>query len=169
VTRHQVRVRVNGSTREAWVESRRTLADLLRDDLALTGTHVGCEHGVCGACTVLVNGLAVRSCLMLAVQAHESEILTIEGLADGSVLHPVQQAFFDSHSFQCGFCTPGFVMSTVALLASGRPRSDSDIREALSGNICRCTGYQTIVDGVRLAAARLQAQPMETSATDQST
>jgi carbon-monoxide dehydrogenase small subunit len=157
MTRHQVQVRVNGSKREAWVEPRRTLADLLRDDLALTGTHVGCEHGVCGACTVLVNGLAVRSCLMLAVQAHGSEVLTIEGLADGPVLHPVQQAFYDSHSFQCGFCTPGFVMTTVALLADGGQLTDSDIREALAGNICRCTGYQTIVDGVRLAAARWRA------------
>ena len=169
MTRHPIEVRVNGSTREAWVEARRTLADLLRDDLALTGTHVGCEHGVCGACTVLVNGLAVRSCLMLAVQAHGSEVVTIEGLADGSVLHPVQQAFFDSHSFQCGFCTPGFVISTVALLASGRLLTDSDIREALSGNICRCTGYQTIVDGVRLAAERLHGQPMGSSAADQLT
>ncbi len=158
MTRHQVQVRVNGSAREAWVEPRRTLADLLRDDLALTGTHVGCEHGVCGACTVLVNGLAVRSCLMLAVQAQGSEVLTIEGLADGQALHPVQQAFFDSHSFQCGFCTPGFVMSTVALLADGRQLTDSDIREALSGNICRCTGYQTIVAGVRLAAERMSGQ-----------
>ncbi len=164
MTRHQVRVRVNGSTREASVEPRRTLADLLRDDLALTGTHVGCEHGVCGACTVLVNGLAIRSCLMLAVQAHGSEILTIEGLADGQELHPVQQAFFDSHSFQCGFCTPGFVMSTVALLGDGRPLSDHDIREALSGNICRCTGYQTIVAGVRLAAERLRGPSPETGA-----
>jgi carbon-monoxide dehydrogenase small subunit len=164
--RHQVQARVNDTTRQAWVEPRRTLADMLRDDLALTGTHVGCEHGVCGACTVLVNGLAVRSCLMLAVQAHGSEILTIEGLADGSALHPVQQAFFDSHSFQCGFCTPGFVMSTVALLAGGRQLTDSDIREALSGNICRCTGYQTIVDGVRLAAERLREQTVETSAVD---
>ena len=166
MTRHQVQVRVNGSAREAWVEARRTLADLLRDDLALTGTHVGCEHGVCGACTVLVNGLAVRSCLMLAVQAQGSEILTIEGLADGAVLHPVQQAFFDSHSFQCGFCTPGFVMSTVALLADDRHLTDSDIREALSGNICRCTGYQTIVDGVRLAAERLRGEPLESSPPD---
>jgi carbon-monoxide dehydrogenase small subunit len=166
MTRHQVQVRVNGSTREAWVEPRRTLADLLRDDLALTGTHVGCEHGVCGACTVLVNGLAVRSCLMLVVQAHGSEILTVEGLADGPVLHPVQQAFFDSHSFQCGFCTPGFVMSTVALLAGGPHLTDSDIREALSGNICRCTGYQTIVDGVRLAAERLRGAPVESAPGD---
>jgi carbon-monoxide dehydrogenase small subunit len=167
MTRHQVRVLVNGGTREGWVEGRRTLADFLRDDLALTGTHVGCEHGVCGACTVLVDGLAVRSCLMLAVQAQGSEVLTVEGLADGPVLHPVQQAFFDSHSFQCGFCTPGFVMSTVALLADGRPLTDHDIRDALAGNICRCTGYQTIVDGVRLAAERMSGQSTGTSAPDQ--
>ncbi len=151
MTRHQVRVRVNGSTREASVEPRRTLADLLRDDLALTGTHVGCEHGVCGACTVRVNGPAVRSCLMLAVQATGPRS-DHRGSGRRAGFHPVQQAFRENHGFQCGFCTPGFVMSTVALLGDGRPLSDHDIREALSGNICRCTGYQTIVAGVRLAA-----------------
>src|SRR5580658_8150429 len=119
------------------VEARRTLADALREDLSLTGTHLGCEHGVCGACTVLVDGQAVRSCLMLAVQAAGSEVVTVEGLAKDGELHPVQQAFWDSHAFQCGFCTPGFVMTTVALLEEGRELSDHEIRVELSGNICR--------------------------------
>jgi carbon-monoxide dehydrogenase small subunit len=146
---------VNDSRRELSVEARKTLADALREDLGLTGTHLGCEHGVCGACTVLVNGEAVRSCLMLAVQARNATITTIEGLELDGVLHPVQQAFKESHSFQCGFCTPGFVMSTVAFLQESSSPSEDEIREALSGNICRCTGYQSIVDGVKLAAQRV--------------
>jgi carbon-monoxide dehydrogenase small subunit len=137
------------------VEPRKTLADALREELGLTGTHLGCEHGVCGACTVLVNGEAIRSCLMLAVQVRGAEILTIEGLEQDGQLHPVQQAFRDSHAFQCGFCTPGFVMSTVALLQETSAPSEAEIREALSGNICRCTGYQSIISGVQLAAERL--------------
>jgi aerobic carbon-monoxide dehydrogenase small subunit len=151
-----VQLNVNGQPREMRVEARKTLADALREDLALTGTHLGCEHGVCGACTVLVNGAAIRSCLMLAVQARGAEVLTIEGLElpDGQ-LHPLQQAFRESHSFQCGFCTPGFVMSALAFLEEQPSPSEADIREALSGNICRCTGYQSIVSGVQLAAERL--------------
>ena len=157
MTRVHVELTVNRKAREFEVEARKTLADALREDLGLTGTHLGCEHGVCGACTVLFNGQAVRSCLMLAVQARNAEILTVEGLERDGELHPVQQAFRESHSFQCGFCTPGFVISTVAFLAENASPSEQEIREALSGNICRCTGYQSIVEGVRLAAEKLAA------------
>jgi len=155
MTRQALQMTVNGRAREVLVEPRRTLADVLREDLELTGTHVGCEHGVCGACTVLVDGLAVRSCLMLGVQAGGRDVRTIEGLEHDGELHPLQEAFRDSHSFQCGFCTPGFVMTAFALLEEGRQLSDEDLREELSGNICRCTGYQSIVEGVQLAAERL--------------
>jgi carbon-monoxide dehydrogenase small subunit len=152
----ELNVTVNGVARRTTVDARLTLADFLREDLGLTGTHLGCEHGVCGACTVLLDGDAVRSCLMLAVQARGHEVTTVEGLSgEGDELHPVQQAFYDSHSFQCGFCTPGFVMTTVALLADDPTPDPNEIREALSGNICRCTGYQSIVQGVSLAADRL--------------
>ncbi|MBV9324413.1 MAG: (2Fe-2S)-binding protein [Chloroflexi bacterium] len=150
---------VNGDKRSAEVEVRKTLADFLRDDLGLTGTHLGCEHGVCGSCTVLVDGDAVRSCLMLAVQADGAEVLTIEGLAaaDGS-MHPIQEAFMESHAFQCGFCTPGFVMSVYELLTSAPGGlAPEEIRPALSGNLCRCTGYQSIVAGVQLAQQKLAA------------
>ena len=151
---------VNGATRTGSPEARKTLADFLRDDLNLTGTHLGCEHGVCGACTVIVDGRAVRSCLMLAVQAAGSEVTTIEGLAmkgegeAGGGLGTLQQAMWDSHSFQCGFCTPGMVMQATAFLSDHPDAGEQQIREALSGNICRCTGYQSIVDGVLLAAQR---------------
>jgi carbon-monoxide dehydrogenase small subunit len=146
---------VNGSTCTGSPEARKTLADFLRDDLNLTGTHIGCEHGVCGACTVIVDGRPVRSCLMLAVQAAGTEVTTIEGLAapDGE-LGPLQQAMRDSHSFQCGFCTPGFVIQATALLRAHPDADEQQIREALSGSICRCTGYQSIIDGVLLAAER---------------
>jgi aerobic-type carbon monoxide dehydrogenase small subunit (CoxS/CutS family) len=149
-----ITVRVNGAARTGSVEARRTLADFLRDDLDLTGTHVGCEHGVCGACTVIMDGRAVRSCLVLAVQAAGSEVTTVEGLAPDGVLGPLQQAMQDSHSFQCGFCTPGFVVQATALLTARPDAGEREIREALSGNICRCTGYQSIIDGVLLAARR---------------
>ena len=149
------RLTVNGAPVEAAIEARLTLADLLRDELGLTGTHLACEHGVCGACTVLLDGDAVRSCLVLAVQAEGREVRTVEGLADGDQLGPVQQAFWEAHGFQCGFCTPGFVMTTVALLEENPTADEAEIREALSGNICRCTGYQSIVDGVLLAVRRL--------------
>ena len=145
---------VNGTTRAGSAEARRTLADFLRDDLDLTGTHIGCEHGVCGACTVIVDGRAVRSCLMLAVQASGSEVTTVEGLATDGGLDTLQQAMWDSHSFQCGFCTPGFVMQATAFLRARPDADEQQIREALSGNICRCTGYQSIVDGVLLAVER---------------
>jgi carbon-monoxide dehydrogenase small subunit len=158
--RLRVEVQVNGQQRGAEVDVRKTLADFLRDDLGLTGTHLGCEHGVCGSCTVLVNGASVRSCLMLAVQADGAEILTIEGLAgpDGA-LHPIQQAFMESHSFQCGFCTPGFVMTAYELLTTTPDLRAEEIRPALSGNLCRCTGYQSIVAGVELARQKLAAAP----------
>jgi aerobic carbon-monoxide dehydrogenase small subunit len=149
-----ITVRVNGVTHTDDVEARKTLADFLRDDLDLTGTHIGCEHGVCGACTVIVDGRPVRSCLMLAVQAHGREVTTIEGLALDGGLGTLQQAMWDSHSFQCGFCTPGFVMSATAYLGAHPDAGEQEIREALSGNICRCTGYQSIIDGVLLAAQR---------------
>jgi carbon-monoxide dehydrogenase small subunit len=147
-----VQLTVNGASRQARVEPRKTLADFLREDLGLTGTHLGCEHGVCGACTVVLDGEAVRSCLMLAVQAKGAEVRTIEGLATNGVMNPLQEALWDSHSFQCGFCTPGFVMQVTALLAENPTPSEEELREALSGNICRCTGYESIVNGVLLAA-----------------
>lgn len=149
-----LRLTVNGAPVEAAIEARLTLADLLREELGLTGTHLGCEHGVCGACTVLLDGDAVRSCLVLAVQAEGGEVRTVEGLADGDQLGLVQQAFWEAHGFQCGFCTPGFVMTTVALLEENPTADEAEIREALSGNICRCTGYESIVDGVLLAVRR---------------
>jgi aerobic carbon-monoxide dehydrogenase small subunit len=150
-----ITLRVNGAACAGSPEARKTLADFLRDDLGLTGTHLGCEHGACGACTVIVDGRAVRSCLMLAVQAAGSEVTTVEGLAspDGE-LGTLQQAMWDSHSFQCGFCTPGFVMQATAFLRGHPGADEQQIREALSGNICRCTGYQSIIDGVLLAAER---------------
>jgi carbon-monoxide dehydrogenase small subunit len=153
----EISLRVNGVERTGSVEPRRTLADFIREDLALTGTHVGCEHGVCGACTVLLDGEPVRACLMLAVQSAGRSIQTIEGLAapDGG-LHPVQEAFRDAHGFQCGFCTPGFMMTAVAFLEETPDPTEHEIREALSGNICRCTGYGSIVAGVTLAAQRLK-------------
>jgi carbon-monoxide dehydrogenase small subunit len=152
-----ITMQVNGVTRTGSAEARKTLADFLRDDLELTGTHVGCEHGVCGACTVMVDGRTVRSCLMLAVQAAGRDVATIEGLASDGGLDPLQQALWDSHSFQCGFCTPGFVMQATALLRAHPDADEQQVREALSGNICRCTGYQSIIEGVLLAAERLRA------------
>jgi carbon-monoxide dehydrogenase small subunit len=151
-----ITLNVNGATCTGSPEARQTLADFLRDDLDLTGTHVGCEQGVCGACTVIVDGRVVRSCLMLAVQAAGREVRTIEGLATDGGLDTLQQALWDSHSFQCGFCTPGFVMQATALLDAHPDADERQIREALSGNICRCTGYQSIIDGVLLAAERLR-------------
>jgi aerobic-type carbon monoxide dehydrogenase small subunit (CoxS/CutS family) len=149
-----VSVTVNGKSYTTTTATRSTLADFLRVELNLTGTHVGCEHGVCGACTVLVDGASARSCLMLAVQADGAEVTTIEGLAKGNELHRLQEAFRDAHSFQCGFCTPGFVMAAVELLEENSSPTETEVREALSGNICRCTGYQSIVAGVMLAAER---------------
>jgi aerobic carbon-monoxide dehydrogenase small subunit len=147
---------INGGRVEFRVEPRRTLADAIRDDLGLTGTHLGCEHGVCGACTILLDGQPARSCLMLAVQADGAEVTTIEGLAQGGQPHPIQQAMREAHGFQCGFCTPGFLMSAVALLAENPAPTRDQIRAELSGNLCRCTGYQSIIDGVEIAV-RLRA------------
>jgi carbon-monoxide dehydrogenase small subunit len=148
-----VSMTVNGEHRRGVVEPRRTLADFLRENCGLTGTHLGCEHGVCGACTVMVEGAAVRSCLMFAVQADGLELTTVEGLGspDGG-LNPVQAAFREAHGLQCGFCTPGFVVSVTAYLRDHPNPTDQEIREALSGNLCRCTGYQGILKAVRMAA-----------------
>jgi aerobic carbon-monoxide dehydrogenase small subunit len=155
---------VNGSARSAVVESRTTLADFLRGELGLTGTHLGCEHGVCGACTVLLAGKPIRSCLLLAVQAEGASITTVEGVSNGSDLHPLQEAFLERASFQCGFCTPGFVMSGVAFLA-GNPRpSRAEIRAAVSSNLCRCTGYASIIDAVEVAAERLAGEGTDSDA-----
>ncbi|HEY5272872.1 MAG TPA: (2Fe-2S)-binding protein [Acidimicrobiales bacterium] len=152
-----VSIEVNGSITRAFIEARVTLADFLRERCSLTGTHLACEHGVCGACTVLVDGNAVRSCLMFAVQAVGSSVTTIEGLTpdDGS-LSPVQQAFWANHGLQCGFCTPGFVVSVTAFLRDNPAPDDDQIREALSGNLCRCTGYQGILKAVHAAAELTQ-------------
>jgi aerobic carbon-monoxide dehydrogenase small subunit len=148
----EVAVTVNGQPRSAGVDPRRTLADFLRHDLGLTGTHLGCEHGVCGSCTVLVDGASARSCLMLAVQATGTQITTIEGLAVDGELNHLQQAMRDSHGFQCGFCTPGFMMTATELLRENPRPSEAQVREAISGNVCRCTGYQSIVAGIMRAA-----------------
>jgi aerobic carbon-monoxide dehydrogenase small subunit len=149
---HLVAIRVNGERHEVAVEARRTLADVLRHDLGYTGTHLGCEHGICGACTVLVDGESVKSCTMLAAQADGSEVTTIEGLAQGEELHPVQAAFHDQHALQCGFCTAGMVMATVSLLDEIPRPTERDVRLGLEGNLCRCTGYHNIVQAVLAAA-----------------
>lgn len=150
-------VSVNGTSHECRVEPRLLLSDFLRHDLGLTGTHVGCEHGVCGACTVLLDGQAVRSCLVFAIQADGHEIQTVEGLASNGTLHPIQQAFHEAHGLQCGFCTPGILMTLVPFLEQHRSPDETAIREAISGNLCRCTGYANIVKAVQLAAERLGA------------
>ena len=153
----EVWIDVNGARRAATVEARKTLADFLREDCGLTGTHLACEHGACGACTVLVDGQAVRSCLLFAVQCEGREVVTVEGLAAApEALTPVQQAFQDCHGLQCGFCTPGFVVSVTAFLTENPDPSDEEIRVGLSGNLCRCTGYQGIYAAVRQAAAELR-------------
>jgi len=151
----RVRVTVNGVPHEAEVDVRTTLVDFLRGALGLTGTHVGCEHGVCGACTVLWNGRAVRSCIMLAVQADGSELTTVEGLSTDGTLHPVQQAFLEARGLQCGFCTPGFLLSVCELLERSPDPSEEEIKDTLGGHICRCTGYQSIVEAVHLAAKKV--------------
>lgn len=152
---HAVTVTVNGEPHRREVEPRTLLSDFLRHDLSLTGTHVGCEHGVCGACTVLLDGQPVRSCLILAVQADGHEIHTVESLASGpEQLHPLQQAFWDHHGLQCGFCTAGILMTIVPFLEKNPHPTDGEVRQALSGNLCRCTGYQHIVDAVLEAADR---------------
>ena len=165
-----IRVTVNGTEYECAVEPRLLLSDFLRDELGLTGTHVGCEHGVCGSCTVLLDGQAVRSCLMFAVQASGAEVTTVEALApDGpDALHPLQEAFRDAHGLQCGFCTPGILMSILPFLEENPQPTEDEIRHALSGNLCRCTGYQNIVEAVRLAAERMApgGQPASAGGAD---
>ena len=153
----QVRVTVNGVSQEASVEPRTTLADFLREGLGLGGTHLGCEHGVCGICTVLLDGKATRSCLTLAVQADRREVMTVEGLASDGELHPIQQAFMEEHGLQCGFCTPGFLMTLCELLRDNPRPSDDEIKDVLGGQLCRCTGYQSILRAVHSAAAKLRA------------
>jgi carbon-monoxide dehydrogenase small subunit len=147
-----IRLWVNGQEIERGVEARRSLADFLREDLDLTGTHLGCEHGVCGACTILLHGEAVRSCLLLAVQADGAQLSTVEGLATGEQLHPLQEAFRLEHGLQCGFCTPGMLMSALAFLRETPQPTETEVRQALAGNLCRCTGYQSIVAAVLRAA-----------------
>jgi aerobic carbon-monoxide dehydrogenase small subunit len=148
---------VNGRNYSVMVEPRRTLVDVLRDDCHLTGTHIGCEHGVCGACTVLLDDKPIRSCLMFGVQAEGKKIRTVEGLADGDTLHPLQKAFWDNHGLQCGFCTPGFLMLVAGVLQETPDMSDEEIKEVLSSNLCRCTGYQNILKAVRLAAVEMRS------------
>jgi aerobic-type carbon monoxide dehydrogenase small subunit (CoxS/CutS family) len=143
-----IQLTVNGKAYERTVDVRLTLADFLRDELDLTGTHLGCEHGMCGACTILFDGEAVRSCLLLAVQANGATLTTVEGLAQGEGLHPLQRAFHENHALQCGFCTPGFLMTAVAFLRETPNPTEAQVREAISGNICRCTGYAPIVQAI---------------------
>lgn len=155
-TAREVRMTVNGVQYEALVEPRTTLVDFLRGELGLTGTHVGCEHGVCGACTVLLNGKTVRSCLMLAVQADGANVMTVEGLERDGKLHPIQEAFCEARGLQCGFCTPGFEMTVYELLGENPDPSEEEIKDALGGQICRCTGYEAIVKSVHLAARKVK-------------
>ena len=160
IKKQQIRMTINGKPYEALVEPRMTLVDFIRAELGLTGTHVGCEQGVCGACTILMDGKPVRACLMLAVQADGATLTTIEGLLQPyGQLHPIQQAFVEANGLQCGFCTPGFVMTTHELLQQKPDPSDEDIKEALGGNLCRCTGYESIIASVRLAAKKLKEAP----------
>ncbi len=158
-TKHHIRVAVNGTDYEREIEPRLSLADFLRHELGLGGTHVGCEHGICGVCNVLINGRAARSCLTLAVQMDGAQITTVEGLRNRQTgqLHPIQQAFVEEHGLQCGFCTPGFMMTTLELLGDNPNPTEEEIKHALGGNLCRCTGYQTIMASVRLAAERMRA------------
>ncbi|GIK43454.1 MAG: (2Fe-2S)-binding protein [Chloroflexota bacterium] len=152
-----ITVVVNGKQYQRAVEPRLLLSDFLRHELGLTGTHVGCEHGVCGACTILFDGQAVRSCIMFAVQANGHEITTVEGLAaDAEHLHPLQEGFWEAHGLQCGYCTPGFLMTLVPFLQENPDPTEAEIREAISGNLCRCTGYQNIVEAVKLAAGKMK-------------
>jgi len=159
VSHVHVQIEINGRPYEAEIEPRLLLSDFIRHEAQLTGTHVGCEHGVCGACTIQVDGVPMRSCLMLAVQAVGSQVRTVEDLTEGlgDELHPLQQAFHEKHALQCGFCTPGFLMSLEPMMADLADAGEQQIRELLAGNLCRCTGYQNIVDAVRLAAQRINS------------
>ncbi|MCY3580738.1 MAG: (2Fe-2S)-binding protein [bacterium] len=155
-TEVEVRLNVNGRDYRVRVEPRRTLADTLRDNCGLTGTHLGCEHGVCGACTILADGEPVRACLMFAVQCEGMELRTVEGLADGDRLHPLQQAFWENHGLQCGFCTPGFLMLATGYLEQRPEPDEEELKEMLSSSLCRCTGYQNILKAVKQAAAEMR-------------
>jgi carbon-monoxide dehydrogenase small subunit len=155
----EFQLHINGHDHSVRVEPRKTLADVIRDECGLTGTHIGCEHGVCGACTVILDNDAVRSCLMFAVPAKGKRIRTVEGLADGDKLHPMQEAFIAHHALQCGFCTPGFLMLAVNALETNPELTDEEILEVLSSNLCRCTGYQNIVKAVRIRAADMRRTP----------
>ena len=168
MTTQHVSVTVNGQEREADVEPRLLLVHLLRDTFGLTGTHTGCDTSNCGACTVLVDGISAKSCTMLAVSANGSSVKTIEGMASGATLHPLQQAFWDQHGLQCGFCTPGMIMQSAWLLGENPDPTEAEIREGISGNLCRCTGYVNIVKAVQQAAAELKtadAEPEPAAAT----
>jgi carbon-monoxide dehydrogenase small subunit len=156
--KREITLTINGRGYSLRVDPRRTLVDAIRDDCGQTGTHIGCEHGVCGACTVLLDGEPVRACLMFAVQAEGRQIRTVEGLAKGDELHPLQQAFIDNHGLQCGFCTPGFLMLATGVLEHEPGISDEDLLDVLSSNLCRCTGYENIVKSVRAVAAQMRAE-----------
>lgn len=156
MSKKAISVTVNGRTREAFVPPRMLLSDFIRHELELPGTHVGCEHGVCGSCNVIVDGKALRSCLMFAVQADGSAITTVEGYSKDGALHPIQQAFWEEHGLQCGFCTPGMLAAAKELLDANPDPSDADIREAISGNLCRCTGYEFIINAIRSAAKAIR-------------
>jgi carbon-monoxide dehydrogenase small subunit len=158
---HTIKVTVNGTEYERSVEPRLLLSDFIRHDLGLSGTHVGCEHGLCGACTVLMDGESVRSCLIFAVQANGHEIRTVESLGTPEHMHPLQEAFSEKHALQCGFCTPGFLMSLIPFLEKNPDPSEEEIREAIDGNLCRCTGYQNMIGAVSLAAKKMAARQEE--------
>jgi carbon-monoxide dehydrogenase small subunit len=159
MTRHTIQLKINEQTRTISIDARKTLLDALREDCNLTGAHAGCEHGVCGACTVIVEGEPVRSCLMFAVQAQGKTIRTVEGLAQGDALHPMQKAFTEQHAVQCGYCTPGFLMLTVAALEKTPDMDDEALREVVASNLCRCTGYENILAAVRIAADDMRRRP----------
>ena len=156
VKKYAINLTVNGINYEKEVEARKLLVDFIREDIGLTGTHIGCEHGQCGACTVVFNGKSLKSCLMFAVQADGAEILTVEGLAKDEKLHPIQEAFWENHGLQCGYCTPGVLMSSYVLLKENPQPSEEDIREGISGNICRCTGYVNIVKAIKEASKKIE-------------
>ena len=158
MSNEQVTVTVNGKRYERSVEPRRLLSDFIREDIGLTGTHVGCEHGICGTCTVLMNGVTARSCLTFAVQAHGAEITTVESLGTPTRMHPLQEAFWEHHGLQCGFCTPAMLLTAKELLDTNPSPTREEIQEAISSNLCRCTGYQTIVEAVETAAARIRGE-----------
>lgn len=154
---HTIKVKVNGKDYERSVEPRMLLSDFIRHELGLSGTHVGCEHGLCGACTIHFDGVATRSCLIFAVQANGHEIETVESLGTPDEMHPLQEAFHEKHALQCGFCTPGFLMSLTPFLQTHANPTDEEIREAIDGNLCRCTGYQNIIEAVKMASEKMAA------------